>query len=123
MLAFEEAGGVPEEILYDRMKQVVLESYRNRVVMHPLFNAMRLHYGDFKAVPLAPGYKEGKGKVENPFRYVEANNSWELVTYSVNITLRGRRLVDAWRESNRTSLAQALQQTASHMVPPDVETP
>jgi len=73
VLAFEEAGGVPEEILYDRMKQVVIESYRNRVVMHPLFNAMRLHYGDFKAVPLAPGYKEGKGKVENPFRYVEGN--------------------------------------------------
>jgi transposase len=73
VLAFEQAGGVPEEILYDRMKQVVLESHRNRVVMHPLFEAMRLHYGDYRAVPLAPGYKEGKGKVENPFRYVEGN--------------------------------------------------
>lgn len=70
--AFELCGGVPIEILYDRMKQVVLESYRNRVVMHPLFNAMQQHYG-FRAVPLAPGYKEGKGKVENPFRYVEGN--------------------------------------------------
>lgn len=73
ILAFEEAGGIPHEILYDRMKQVVLESYRHRVVMHPLFDAMRLHYGDFKAVALAPGYKEGKGKVENPFKYVEGN--------------------------------------------------
>jgi transposase len=73
VLAFEEAGGIPEEILYDRMKQVVLESLRHRVVMHPLFEAMRRHYGDFRAVPLAPGYKEGKGKVENPFRYVEGN--------------------------------------------------
>ena len=73
VLAFEAIGGVPEEILYDRMKQIVLESYRNRVVMHPLFNALRLHYGDFRAVALAPGYKEGKGKVENPFRYVEGN--------------------------------------------------
>jgi len=73
VLAFDQAGGVPAEILYDRMKQVVLESHRNRVVMHPLFNAMRLHYGDFRAVALAPGYKEGKGKVENPFRYVEGN--------------------------------------------------
>lgn len=72
VLAFDEAGGVPEEILYDRMKQVVLESYRHRVVMHPLFEAMRKHYG-FRAVPLAPGYKEGKGKVENPFRYLEGN--------------------------------------------------
>ena len=73
VLAFELLGGVPEEILYDRMKQIVLESHRNRVVMHPLFNALRLHYGDYRAVPLAPGYKEGKGKVENPFRYVEGN--------------------------------------------------
>lgn len=72
VLAFDEAGGVPEEILYDRMKQVVLESYRHKVVMHPLFDAMCRHYG-FRAVPLAPGYKEGKGKVENPFRYVEGN--------------------------------------------------
>jgi len=72
VLAFEEADGVPEEILYDRMKQVVLESYRYKVVMHPLFDAMCKHYG-FRAVPLAPGYKEGKGKVENPFRYVEGN--------------------------------------------------
>ena len=73
VLAFETAGGVPGEILYDRMKQVVLESHRHRVVMHPLFEAMRNHYGAYKAVPLAPGYKEGKGKVENPFRYVENN--------------------------------------------------
>lgn len=73
VLAFEEAGGVPDEILYDRMKQVVLESHRHRVVMHPLFEALRHHYGAFQAVPLAPGYKEGKGKVENPFRYVEGN--------------------------------------------------
>jgi transposase len=73
VLAFELAGGAPGEILYDRMKQIVLESLRNRVVMHPLFDAMRVHYGDFRAVPLAPGYKEGKGKVENPFGYVEGN--------------------------------------------------
>jgi transposase len=73
ILAFEEAGGMPREILYDRMKQIVLESYRHRTVMHPLFDAMRRHYGDFKAVALAQGYKEGKGKVENPFLYVENN--------------------------------------------------
>jgi transposase len=72
VLAFEEARGVPYEILYDRMKQVVLESYADGVLFHPLFEAMMRHYG-FRAVPLAPGYKEGKGKVENPFRYIEGN--------------------------------------------------
>jgi transposase len=69
VLAFEEAGGVPHEILYDRMKQIVLESYRDGVIFHPLFETLVAHYG-FRAVPLAPGYKEGKGKVENPFRYL-----------------------------------------------------
>jgi transposase len=72
VLAFEKAGGAPHEILYDRMKQVVLESYVGRVVYHPLFAALVKHYG-FKAIPLAPGYKEGKGKVENPFKYVFAD--------------------------------------------------
>ncbi len=72
VLAFEEAGGVPHEILYDRMKQVVLESHKEGVVLHPLFERLAQHYG-FRVVPLAPGYKEGKGKVENPFGYVEGN--------------------------------------------------
>lgn len=72
VLAFDQATGVPHEILYDRMKQVVLESHKDGVVFHPLFERLAQHYG-FRAVPLAPGYKEGKGKVENPFRYVEGN--------------------------------------------------
>jgi transposase len=72
ILGFEEAGGVPHEILYDRMKQVVLESYRDGVLFHPLFERLVQHYG-YQAVPLASGYCEGKGKVENPFGYVEGN--------------------------------------------------
>jgi transposase len=72
VLAFEACGGVPNEILYDRMKQVVIHSERDRVIFHELFAALARHYG-FRAVPLAPGYKEGKGKVENPFGYVEGN--------------------------------------------------
>ena len=72
VMGFDEAGGVPEEILYDRMKQVVLESFEDGVVFHPVFEAMVGHYG-FKAIPLAPGYCEGKGKVEKPFQDVEGN--------------------------------------------------
>lgn len=72
VLGFEACDGVPQEILYDRMKQVVLYSERTRVIFHDLFAALARHYG-FRAVPLAPGYKEGKGKVENPFGYVEGN--------------------------------------------------
>ena len=72
VLAFEEVGGVPGEILYDRMKQVVIASWKDGVLFHPVFEAMVAHYG-FTAIPLAPGYKEGKGKVEEPFRFVEGN--------------------------------------------------
>lgn len=72
VMAFEEAGGAPGEILYDRMKQVVLASFKDGVVFHPVFEAMVAHYG-YTAIPLAPGYKEGKGKVEEPFRHVEEN--------------------------------------------------
>ena len=72
VMAFEEAGGVPAEILYDRMKQVVIESFKDGVVFHAVFEAMVAHYG-YTAIPLAPGYKEGKGKVEEPFRPVGEN--------------------------------------------------
>lgn len=72
VMAFEEAGGAPNEILYDRMKQVVLESFKDGVVFHPLFENLVAHYG-YTAIPLAQGYCEGKGKVEEPFRFVEGN--------------------------------------------------
>jgi transposase len=61
VLAFEKAGGVPHEILYDRMKQVVVESHAERVVFHPLFEALVKHYG-FRAIPLAPATKRGRAK-------------------------------------------------------------
>jgi len=72
VMAFEEAGGVPQEILYDRMKQVVLQSFKDGVVFHSLFENLVAHYG-FTAIPLAPGYCEGKGKVEKPFQFVDGN--------------------------------------------------
>jgi transposase len=72
VMAFEEAGGAPVEILYDRMKQVVIESFKDGVIFHPLFERLVAHYG-FTAIPLAPGYCEGKGKVEKPFQFVEGN--------------------------------------------------
>jgi transposase len=72
VLAFEEAGGVPREILYDQMKQVVIEVGRDEVIFHQLFEKLKHHYG-FEAIVLEAGYPEGKGKVENPFKFVEGN--------------------------------------------------
>ncbi len=54
VLAFEDVGGVPHEILYDRMKQVVLESHKDGVIFHALFERLVQHYG-YRAVALAPG--------------------------------------------------------------------
>ena len=39
---------------------------------------------------------------------LKANNAWQLVTYAVNISPKGRMLVDAWREGDRTAIAAAL---------------
>jgi transposase len=72
VLAFEEAGGVPHEILYDRMKQVVIESHRLGVVFHALFAALVQHYG-YRAIPLPAATPEWKGKVEVGFLFVERN--------------------------------------------------
>jgi hypothetical protein len=34
----------------------------------------------------------------------KANNNWQLVTYTINISDKGRQLVDAWKKGDRTKL-------------------
>lgn len=34
----------------------------------------------------------------------KANNNWQLVTYTVNISDKGRRLIEAWKQGDRTRL-------------------
>jgi hypothetical protein len=69
-LAFEELGGLPSEILYDQMKQVVIAVVDGEPLLQDDFARLVAHYG-FTARVLEPGYKEGKGKVEKPFQDVE----------------------------------------------------
>lgn len=38
----------------------------------------------------------------------KANNAWQLVTYAVNISEKGRRLVYAWQQGDRSGLSQVL---------------
>jgi hypothetical protein len=38
----------------------------------------------------------------------KANNNWQLVTYAVNISEKGRLLVEAWKEGDRTRVRNAL---------------
>src|ERR1700722_16460548 len=36
----------------------------------------------------------------------KSNNNWQLVTYAVNIQDKGRQLIEAWRQGDRTRLQQ-----------------
>ena len=68
--AFEAIGGVPEEVLYDRMKTAVIgEDEAGVVTYNASLVALLNHYG---AVPRAcrPYRAKTKGKVERPFRYI-----------------------------------------------------
>lgn len=68
--AFAAMGGVPEEILYDRMKTAVIgEDEAGVVTYNASLVALLSHYG---AVPRAcrPYRAKTKGKIERPFRYI-----------------------------------------------------
>ena len=38
----------------------------------------------------------------------KANNNWQIVTYSLNISAKGKQIIDAWRQGDRTKLSQVL---------------
>jgi len=38
----------------------------------------------------------------------KANNAWQLVTYAVNISNKGRQLIEAWKQGDRTRLRVAM---------------
>ncbi len=68
--AFAAMDGVPEEILYDRMKTAVIgEDEAGVITYNASLVALLNHYG---AVPRAcrPYRAKTKGKVERPFRYI-----------------------------------------------------
>lgn len=39
---------------------------------------------------------------------LKANNEWQIVTYAVNISPKGKMLVDAWKSGDRTRLKQVM---------------
>ena len=68
--AFEAIGGVPREILYERMKTAVAtEDEDGRVVYNQTFGEFARHYG-FLPKACRAYRPETKGKVERPFRYI-----------------------------------------------------
>jgi transposase len=68
--AFEHFGGVPREILYDRMKSAVLgEGEDEHIVYNASLLALAQHYG-FAPRACKPYRAKTKGKVERPYRYI-----------------------------------------------------
>jgi len=74
MAAFEHFGGVPREILYDRMKTAVLgEPDADQPV---IYNAKLLAcaaHDHFVPRACQPYRAKTKGKIERPFRYLRAD--------------------------------------------------
>jgi transposase len=71
--AFRQLGGVPDEILYDRMKTVWLETdERGEIVWHPVFLDFARYWG-FTPRLCRPYRAQTKGKVESGVKYVRRN--------------------------------------------------
>ena len=70
MLAFSAIGGVPIEILYDRMKTAVTgEDAEGHIIYNRSLVALGQHYG-FVPRACRPYRAKTKGKVERPFSYI-----------------------------------------------------
>lgn len=70
MLAFAAIGGVPIEILYDRMKTAVTgEDGSGHIIYNRSLLALAQHYG-FHPRACRPYRAKTKGKVERPFSYI-----------------------------------------------------
>ncbi len=70
MAAFDEFGGVPQEVLYDRMKTAVIgEDEDGQAVFNKTLLDLAGHYG-FVPKACRPYRAKTKGKVERPFRYI-----------------------------------------------------
>jgi transposase len=70
--AFEFFGGVPQELLFDQMRAVVLSDERlggSGLIMNAEFARFAAHWG-FRARACRPYRAKTKGKVERPIRYV-----------------------------------------------------
>lgn len=89
--AFEAFGGVPQRILYDNMKTVVLERDGERVVFHPRLLDFALLAG-FTPRACRPYRAQSKGRVERSIKYLR--DSFWPVAFSDLADLN--RQVSAW---------------------------
>ena len=69
MAAFDAIGGIPNEILYDRMKTAVIGEAGGSIVYNRALIDFARHYG-FQPKACRAYRAKTKGKVERPFRYI-----------------------------------------------------
>lgn len=89
--AFEYFGGVPQEILYDRMKNVYIGKTAGKKKFNDTLMGFALHYGFTPKV--APAYAAWvKGKVERPYSFIR-EGFWRgygfLCIETANLDLHG----------------------------------
>ena len=90
--AFTAFGGVPEEILYDRMRNVYIGKIAGKIRFNDTVQGFAVHYG-FKP-RVAPAYAAWvKGKVERPFSFIR-EGFWR--GYGFTCLETGNRDLKAW---------------------------
>ncbi|WP_238370698.1 IS21 family transposase [Heliomarina baculiformis] len=119
--AFEAMDGVPEEVLYDRMKTAVIgEDEAGVITCNAALVALLKHYG---AVPRAcrPYRAKTKGKIERPIRYIRQDfflarsfrnlddlnaqfDAWRTEVANPRVHATTRRVVDEAFAEERPSL-------------------
>jgi transposase len=67
---FRHFGGAPKQLLVDNDRSFVLDTRPGHFRWNPHFLALCGHYG-VQPIACRVGQPRGKGKVENPFRYLE----------------------------------------------------
>lgn len=98
--AFAELGGVPEEILYDHMKTVVLGvDERGEIQWHPVFRDFARYWG-FTPRLCRPYRPQTKGKIEAGIRYLRSSFLTGCQASSVD-DLRAQLGRWVWEVANR----------------------
>jgi len=123
MVAFGELGGMPQHILYDRMKTAVLgEDEARHIIYHPRLLELAEHYG-FVPRACAAYRAKTKGKVERPFSYVR--DDFFLAGEFQNLDDLNRQFA-SWRDTianprchgtTRRIVADAFAEEQAHLKP------
>ncbi|MGI8546686.1 MAG: IS21 family transposase [Gemmatimonadaceae bacterium] len=107
--AFQHFGGVPDRVVVDNAKAMVLTHTRDAVVWHPTYADFAGYYG-FRPWACAPYRPETKGKVESGVKYVKRN------------ALAGKRFLswshlNAWLLEWTTTVADLREHGTTHEAP------